>query len=76
MVWEAFGGSLGLLLGALGNLLGVSWELLRASGSTKEDSQNRFGTLWASFARVLPPKMALGALWDVIGSFLVLPRAF
>ena len=45
MVLKAFWGSLVLLLGALGALLGVSWELLRASGSTKEGLQIRFGTL-------------------------------
>ena len=45
MVLKAFWGSLGLLLGALGGLLGGTWELLRASGSTKEGLQIRLGTL-------------------------------
>ena len=44
MVLKAFWGSLGLLLGALGGLLGVSWELLRASGSTREGLQIRLVT--------------------------------
>ena len=69
MVLKTFWGSLGLLLGALGALLGVSWELLRASGSTKKGLESRLGILLGFFARVLLPKMALGTLWDVFGSF-------
>ena len=45
MVLKAFGGSPGLLLGTLGGLLKVSWELVRASGSTREGLQIRLGTL-------------------------------
>ena len=45
MVLKAFWGSLGLLLGALGGLLGGSWELFGASRSTKEGLQIHLGTL-------------------------------
>ena len=44
MVLKAFWDSIGLLLGALGGLLGGSWELFGASRSTKEGLQYRFGT--------------------------------
>ena len=44
MVLKAFWGSLGLLLGALGGLLGGSWELFGASRSTKKGLQIRPGT--------------------------------
>ena len=60
MVLKAFGGSLGLLLGALGALLGVSWELLRASGSTKEGLQIRLGTLLGLVYSLLAAEGGLG----------------
>ena len=79
MVLKAFWGSLGLLLGALGGLLGVSWELLRASGSTKEGLQIRLGTLLDLVCLRLAAEDGLGSvvghLWLVFGSFLVLPSA-
>ena len=68
MVLKAFWGSLGLLLGALGGLLGGSWELFGASRSTKEGLQIRLGTLLGlvcsllaaedGFGRVLGPSLA------------------
>ena len=60
MVLRAFWGSLGLLLGALGALLGVSWELLRASGSTKEGLQIRLGTLLGLVCSLLAAESGLG----------------
>ena len=72
MVLKAFGGSLGLLLGALGGLLGVSWELLRASGSTKEGLQSRLGTLLGFVCSRLAAEDGLGSvagrLWLVFGA--------
>ena len=64
MFLKAFWGSLGLLLGALGGLLGVSWELLRASGSTKEGLQIRLGTLLGFVCSRLA---AEDGLWSVVG---------
>ena len=68
MVLKAFWGSLGLLLGTLGGLLGGSWELFGASRSTKEGLQIRLGTLLGlvysllaaedGFGRVLGPSLA------------------
>ena len=60
MVLRAFWGSLGLLLGALGALLGVSWELLRASGSTREGLQIRLGTLLGLVCSLLAAESGLG----------------
>ena len=72
MVWEAFGGAPGLLLGALGGLLGVSWELLRASGSTKEGLQSRLGTLLGFVCSRLAAEDGLGnvvgCIWLVFGA--------
>ena len=65
MVLKAFGGSLGLLLGALGALLGVAWELLRASGSTKEGLQIRLGTLLGLVCSLLAAEDGLGSV-DVV----------
>ena len=77
MVLKAFWGSLGLLLGALGGLLGVSWELLRASGSTKEGLQSRLGTLLGFVCSRLAAEDGLGnvvgRLWlvrSLLGSIL------
>ena len=67
MFLQAFGGSLGLLWGALGGLLGGSWELLRASGSTKEGLQIRLGTL---LGLVCLLRAAEGGLGKVLGSSL------
>ena len=67
MVLNAFGGSLGLLFGALGGLLGVSWELLRTSGSTKEGVQIRLGTLLGLVCSLLAAENGLGS---VVGLFL------
>ena len=72
MVLKAFWGSLGLLLGALGGLLGVSWELLRASGSTKEGLQSRLGTLLGFVCSRLAAEDGLGSvvgcIWLVFGA--------
>ena len=72
MVLMAFGGSLGLLLGALGGLLGVSWELLRTSGLTKEGLQNRLGTLLGFVCPRLAAEVCLGSvvgcIWLVFGA--------
>ena len=76
MVLKAFGGSLGLLLGALGGLLGVSWELLRACGSTEEGLQNRLGTPLGFVCSRLAAEVGLGAVWGVFGLFLVAPKTF
>ena len=67
MILKAFRGSLGLLLGTLGGLLGVSWELLRASGSTREGLQIRLGTLLGFVCLLLA---AEGGLGKVMGSSL------
>ena len=71
MVLKAFWGSHGLLLGALGGLLAGSWGPLhrpkRASTSVLEPS-------WASFARFLLPKMALGAFWGCLSLVLGAPE--
>ena len=83
MVLRAFGGSLGFLLGALGTLLGVSWELLRASGSTREGLQIRLGTLLGLVClllaaedgceRLLGPYWArFCCLWGPFGRYFVL----
>ena len=72
MVLITFWGSLGLLLGALGALLGVSWELLWASGSTKEGLQIRLGTLLGLVCSLLAAEdgfgRVLGRLWLVLGA--------
>ena len=60
MILKAFWASLGLLLGALGCLLGVSWELLRASGSTKEGLLIRLGTLSGLVCSLLAAEGGLG----------------
>ena len=60
MVLKAFWGSPWLLLGALGGLLEVSWELLRASGSTKEGLQIRLGTLLGLVCSLLAAESGLG----------------
>ena len=60
MVFEAFWGCLWLVWGALRGLLGVSWELLRASGSTKEGLQIRLGTLLGLVCSLLAAESGLG----------------
>ena len=71
MVLETFWGSLELFLGALGGLLGVSWELLRASGSTKEGRQSRIETLMGLVCSRLAAEDGLGSvlecIWPVFG---------
>ena len=62
MVLKAFWGSLGLLLGALGGLQGVSWELRRASRSTKEGLQIRLGTLLGLVCSLLAAEDGLGSV--------------
>ena len=62
MVLKAFGGSLGLLLGALGGLLGGSWELFGASRSTKEGLQIRLGTLLGLVCSLLAAEDGLGSV--------------
>ena len=63
MVLQAFWGS----IVTFGELLRVSWELLRASGSTKEGLQIRIGTL-LGFVCLL--RAAEGGLGKVMGSSL------
>ena len=65
MVLKTFWGSLGLLLGALGALLGVSWELPQASGSTKEGLQIRLGTLLGLVCSLLAAEDGVGSA-DVV----------
>ena len=67
MVLKAFWCSLGLLWGALGGLLGVSSELLWASGSTKEGLQIRLGIILGFVCLLLA---AEGGLGKVLGSSL------
>ena len=62
MVLKAFWGSLGLLLGALGGLLGGSWELFGASRSTKEGLQIRLGTLLGLVCSLLAAEDGLGSV--------------
>ena len=62
MVLKAFWGSLGLLLEALGGLLGVSLELLRASRSTKEGPQSRLGTILGLVCSRLAAEDGLGSV--------------
>ena len=61
-VWGLSRARFGRSWGSLGSSLGPLDRPKRASRVVLELS-------WASFARVLLPKMALGALWDVFGSF-------
>ena len=81
MVLKAFWGSLGLLLGALGGLLGGSWELFGASRSTKEGLQIRLGTLLGLVCSLLAAEDGLGSVlglswappggsWGSLGSSL------
>ena len=63
MVLKACWGSLDLILGALGGFLRGSWELFGASSRPKRASRFVLELSWASFARFLLPKIALGALW-------------
>ena len=72
MISKAFWGSLGLLLGALGGLLGGSWELLRASGSTRKGLQNRLGTLLGLVCSLLAAEDGLGSV-DVVFCLLSEP---
>ena len=65
MVLEAFWGSLGLVLGALGGLLGGSWELFGASRSTKEGIQIRLGTLLGLVCSLLAAEDGLRSV-DVV----------
>ena len=67
MVLKAFWSSLGLLLGALGGLLGGSWELFGASRSTKEGLQIRLGTLLGLVCLLRAAENGLG---KVLGSSL------
>ena len=62
MVLKTFWGSLGLLLGALGGILGVSWEPLRPSGSTRGGLQNRLGTLLGFVCSRLAAEDGLGSV--------------
>ena len=62
MVWKAFWGSLGLLLGALGGLWEGSWELFGASTSTKEGVQIRLGTLLGFVCSLLAAEDGLGSV--------------
>ena len=63
MLLQSFGGSLGLLLEALGGF----WEALGNSLGTLDRPQKtpRFvlGLSWVLFTRLLLPKMALGGFW-------------
>ena len=74
--WRPLAGRLGSLLevpwwalgsqfGRRGALLGVSWELLRASGSTKEGLQIRLGTLLGLVCSLLAAEDGLGSV-DVV----------
>ena len=72
MVLKTFWGSLGLLLGALGGFLGVSWDLLRVSGSTTECLQNRLGFLSGLVCPRIAAEHGLGIVvgrsWFVFGA--------
>ena len=56
----------------MGGLLGGSWELLRAPGSTKEGLQSRLGTLLGLVCSSLAAEDGLGSvvgrLWLVVGA--------
>ena len=67
---KPFWGSLGLLLGALGGLLGGSWELFGASRSTKESLQIRLGTLLGLVCSLLAAEDGLGSA-DVVFCLLL-----
>ena len=49
-------------MGALGALLGVSWEIFRASGPTKEGLQIRLGTLLGLVCSLLAAEDGLGSV--------------
>ena len=66
-IQKRFCNRLGVLSGSFWELLGVSWELLRASGSTKEGVQIRLGTL---LGLVCLLRAAEGGLGKVLGSSL------
>ena len=65
MVLKAFWGSLGLLLGALGRLLGSFWGLFGVSRSAKEGLQIRLGTLLGLVCSLLAAEDGLGSA-DVV----------
>ena len=62
MVFEAFWGSLGLVVGVMG---GRSWELFGASRSTNEGLQIRLGTLLGFVCSLLAAEDGLGSV-DVV----------
>ena len=64
LVLNTFCGSVGLLFEALGDLLGVSWELFGASRSTKDGLQIRAGT---RLGVVCSPLAAEDGLGRVLG---------
>ena len=72
MVLEAFLGSLGLLLAALGGCMVVSWELLKASGSIQKGLESRLGTLLGLVCPRLAAEDGLGSVvghrWLVFGA--------
>ena len=62
---DGFEKRFGVLSGSFWGLWGVSWELFRASGSTKEGLQIRLGTLLGLVCLLLA---AEGGLGKVLGS--------
>merc|ERR1712078_6468 len=70
----------GALSASFWELLGLSWGSLGSSfgplDRPKRASRFVLELSWASFARFLLPKMALGGFWGRPWLVLVLPRAF
>ena len=54
--------------------MGVSWELLRTSGSTKEGVQIRLGTLLGLVCSLLAAENGPGASWGCVWLVLGAPE--
>ena len=74
MVLKAFWASLGLVLGALGGFLRLLGSSLGPLDRPKRASRFVLELSWASFARFLLPKMALGRFWGRLWLVLGAPK--
>ena len=72
MVWETFGSSPKLFLGALGELLGSYWGLFGASRLNKAGLHIRVGTLLGLVCSLLAAEDGLGSV-DVVFCLLSEP---
>ena len=74
MVLQSFGGSLGLLLEALGGSWGALGSSLGPPDRPKKAPRFVLGLSWVWFARFLLPKMALGGFWGRLWLVLGAPE--